>query len=98
MWQAGEARNRLPDRQDQWTWDKKACIGASAKRSSGRPAIGPDGRLHLDVPLPPGTPVEVIVFVPAADDFSDLVTAAGSAAGFWDNPEDDEDWNAPDPR
>ncbi|MBA4065605.1 MAG: hypothetical protein C0501_18200 [Isosphaera sp.] len=60
--------------------------------------VGPDGRLQLDTPLPPGTPVEVIVFVPDADDLSDLVAAAGSATEFWDNPLDDEDWNAPDPR
>ncbi len=59
--------------------------------------VGPDGRLHLDLPLPPGTPVEVIVFVPDPDDFSDLVLAAGSVIGFWDNPQDDEDWNAPKP-
>ena len=60
--------------------------------------VGADGRLQFDVPLPPGTAVEVIVFVPAADDFSDLVAAAGSVTGFWDNPQDDEDWNAPQPR
>jgi hypothetical protein len=24
----------------------------------------------------------------------DLVAAAASSIGFWDNPEDDEDWNA----
>jgi hypothetical protein len=59
--------------------------------------IGPNGRLEVDLPLPPGTPVEVIVFVPAPDDFSDLVAAAGSVTGFWDNPLDDEDWNAPKP-
>jgi hypothetical protein len=56
--------------------------------------IGPDGRLQLEVPLPPGTSVEVIVFVSGPDDFSDLVSAAGSVLGFWDIPQDDEDWNA----
>lgn len=60
--------------------------------------VGPDGRVQFDTALPPGTPVEVIVFVPDADDFSDLTAAAGSATGFWDNPLDDEDWNAPDQR
>lgn len=58
---------------------------------------GPDGSLQLDVHLPPGTAVEVIVFVPTVDDVSDL-EAAGSATAFWDNPQDDEDWNAPPPR
>jgi hypothetical protein len=60
--------------------------------------VGPDGRLQVDVPLPPGTTVEVIVFVPAPDDFADLVSATSSVTGFWDNPLDDEDWNAPNPR
>jgi hypothetical protein len=60
--------------------------------------IDPDGRLQLELPIPPGTRVEVIVFVPAPDDFSDLVSAAGSVLGFWDNPQDDEDWNAPNAR
>ena len=36
---------------------------------------------------------------PAADegteDFHDLVEAARSSIGFWDNPLDDEDWSAP---
>lgn len=60
--------------------------------------VGPNGRVELDLPLPPGTSVEVIVFVPAPDDFSDLVRAAASSTSFWDNPLDDEDWNASEPR
>ena len=60
--------------------------------------VGPDGKLEVNLPLPPGTPVEVIVFVPGSDRFDDLVHAASSATGFWDNPLDDEDWNAPQPR
>jgi len=69
--------------------------GNAIKRTA---TVGPDGRLELDLPLPAGTAVEVIVFVPGGDDFSDLVAAAGSVTGFWDNPQDDEDWNAPKPR
>lgn len=38
--------------------------------------------------------VEVIVFIPTGDDFSDLVATTGSVTAFWDNPLDDEDWNA----
>ncbi len=60
--------------------------------------VGPGGRVELNVPLAPGTTVEVIVFVPPPDSFGDLVAAAGSTTGFWDNPLDDEDWNAPGPR
>lgn len=59
--------------------------------------VGPGGRVEVSLPLPPGTAVEVIVIVPGADDTSDLVAAAESATGFWDNPLDDEDWNAPRP-
>jgi hypothetical protein len=60
--------------------------------------IGSDGRLQLDLPIPPGTKVEVFVYVPDGDDFSDLVAASASALGFWDNSLDDEDWNAPNSR
>jgi hypothetical protein len=71
-------------------------INGNAFKTNG--IIGPDGRLQCEVPLPPGTAVEVFVFVPTPDDFSDLVSAAGSALAFWDNPQDDEEWNAPSPR
>ena len=60
--------------------------------------VGADGRVAFDLPLPPGTTVEVIVFVPPTDTYSDLVAASASVTGFWDNPLDDEDWNAPDAR
>jgi hypothetical protein len=52
-----------------------------------------DGRIDLPVPLPSGSPVTVIVVAGDEDDFSDLVAAAESSMGFWDNPWDDEDWN-----
>jgi hypothetical protein len=29
----------------------------------------------------------------ADNTFHDLMEAAASSTGFWDNPEDDEDWN-----
>ena len=44
-------------------------------------------------PLPPGTRVEVFIVAPGKEDFQDLVSAAASSMGFWDNPLDDEDWN-----
>jgi len=59
--------------------------------------VGPGGKVELNLPLPAGTPVEVFVFVPPPGGFADLVAAAGSATAFWDNPFDDEDWNATDP-
>jgi hypothetical protein len=58
-----------------------------------RAAVGPAGTLEVRVPLPEGTPVEVLVLGPHQDEFSDLVAAAADNLGFWDNPWDDEDWN-----
>jgi hypothetical protein len=55
--------------------------------------IGPDGKVELQVPIPAGTRVEVLVIAPEADEFEDLTQAAQSSTGFWDNPLDDEDWN-----
>jgi hypothetical protein len=55
--------------------------------------INPKGKVEIDVPLPPGTPVEVLILSPMEDNFSDLVGAAGSSLEFWDNALDDEDWN-----
>lgn len=60
--------------------------------------VGAGGRVVFDLPLPAGTAVEVIVFVPPPDSCSDLVAAASSVTSFWDNSLDDEDWNAPDAR
>jgi hypothetical protein len=57
--------------------------------------VGVGGRVVLTTPLPQGTPVQVIVREPEADEFLDLIDAAQSSLGFWDNPLDDEDWNAP---
>jgi hypothetical protein len=31
------------------------------------------------------------------DDTADLVAASASSTGFWDNPTDDEEWNAAEP-
>lgn len=55
--------------------------------------IGPDGKLELNVPLAPGTHVEVMILAPERNGFEDLVAAAASSTAFWDNPMDDEDWN-----
>jgi hypothetical protein len=60
--------------------------------------VGVGGKVEVTVPLPVGTAVEVLVRDQDTDDFSDLPAAAGSSTGFWDNPYDDEDWNAPPPR
>lgn len=55
--------------------------------------IDPNGKVEIAVPLAPGTPVEILILTPAWDESADLVSAAGSSTGFWDNPLDDEDWN-----
>jgi hypothetical protein len=54
--------------------------------------VGEDGRVELKVPLPQGAQLEVVVLA-EEDDFSDLLAAAVSSMGFWDNPEDDAEWN-----
>lgn len=51
------------------------------------------GRVEIQVPLSSGARVVVIVIPESQDSFGDLVAAADSSLGFWDNPLDDEDWN-----
>ena len=55
--------------------------------------IGAHGKVELDVPLPPGTPVEVLVLSPNDDYCADLIAATTLSLDFWDNELDDEDWN-----
>lgn len=55
--------------------------------------VNDEGRLELEVPYPPGTPVTVFVIGEEAVYFDDLLFAAESSIDFWDNPYDDEDWN-----
>jgi len=56
--------------------------------------VGPGGKVELTLPLPAGTPVEVLVLDRETDNFRDLMEAAQSSVDFWDNAMDDEDWNA----
>src|SRR5689334_18517898 len=56
--------------------------------------VGVDGRLEVAVPLPAGAHVTVFVVEQPADEFADFVASAGSSLEFWDNPFDDEDWDA----
>ncbi len=51
-----------------------------------------NGRVELDVPLPEGTRVSVLV-AKSKEDFKDLALAAQSSLTFWDNPIDDAEWN-----
>ena len=51
------------------------------------------GKLELNVPIPQGTRVEVLVITQGTDTFEDLVSAASSSTDFWDNPVDDAEWN-----
>ena len=55
--------------------------------------LPPDGRIELQVPLPPGSHLTVYVVERGESGTDDILAAAQSSAGFWDNPEDDEDWN-----
>ncbi|HUE71704.1 MAG TPA: hypothetical protein VMP01_12530 [Pirellulaceae bacterium] len=52
-----------------------------------------NGRIEVQVPLPAGSQVTVIVVEHGAPSADDLLAASESSTAFWDNPEDDEDWN-----
>jgi hypothetical protein len=52
-----------------------------------------DGRIEVAVPLLPGSKVTVFV-IQESDTFGDLLLASQSSLEFWNNPYDDEDWNA----
>ena len=55
--------------------------------------VSTDGTVTLKLPLPPGTPVEIVVLAPEFDYLFDLVKVPSTSTDFWDNPWDDEDWN-----
>ena len=55
--------------------------------------VGDQGRVELHVPFAPGDRVVVYVCHESQGDFTDLMAAAQSSVGFWDNPLDDQDWN-----
>jgi hypothetical protein len=52
-----------------------------------------EGKVELQVPLPPGAHVTVFVIKEADERFEDMISAAQSTLDFWDTPLDDEDWN-----
>jgi hypothetical protein len=52
-----------------------------------------NGRLELQVLFPAGARVTIFVIEDSKNDHRDLMSAAESSLGFWDNPYDDEDWN-----
>ncbi len=53
----------------------------------------PGGRVELQVPIPEGSHVEVLILTQETDACTDLLHAAESSLGFWDNPLDDAEWN-----
>jgi hypothetical protein len=55
--------------------------------------VSSGGKLELTVPLPDGLRVEVLVIAQTSESCTDLVDAATSSIGFWDNPIDDAEWN-----
>ena len=52
-----------------------------------------DGLVELRIPFLPGARVSVFVVEEPTDVEGELLMAAQSSLGFWDNPLDDEDWN-----
>ena len=57
--------------------------------------IEDDGTLELtSLPFKKGTQLDVILIERNKDNFSDLLNAATFDLDFWDNPIDDEEWNA----
>ena len=52
-----------------------------------------EGRVELHVPFDPGARITVFIIKEPADTFNDLLLAAESSLGFWDNPYDDDEWN-----
>ena len=52
------------------------------------------GRVELSLPYAGGARVTIIVIPEPQEQFPDLVAASTSSLAFWDNPLDDEDWNA----
>lgn len=55
------------------------------------------GRVEFSGPFQPGQRLTVVVIAEPHSEFAELSAAAGSSLSFWDNPLDDEDWNAPAP-
>jgi hypothetical protein len=55
--------------------------------------VPPDGRIEVQLPLPPGSDVTVYVTEQQPPELLDLMAASASSTEFWNNPEDDEDWN-----
>ncbi len=54
--------------------------------------VNDEGRVEVNVPFSPGAHVTVFVIEQRAESPDDLVMAAESSLGFWDNPLD-ERWN-----
>lgn len=52
------------------------------------------GLVELRLPYAAGARVTIIVIPELQEQFPDLVSASTSSLAFWDNPLDDEDWNA----
>lgn len=57
--------------------------------------VGQGGRVEFSGPFQPGQRLTVVVITAPHSEFADLTAASGSSVAFWDNPLDDEDWNAP---
>lgn len=56
--------------------------------------VNDHGQIELRVPYATGSRVTIIVIPETHEQFPELVAASSSSLAFWDNPLDDEDWNA----
>jgi hypothetical protein len=52
-----------------------------------------EGRVELPVPFPAGAHLVIFIVEQEEDGSTDLLSAAQSSLGFWDNPIDDQEWN-----
>jgi len=52
------------------------------------------GQVALRLPYAVGARVTIIAIPEPQEQFPDLAAASTSSLAFWDNPFDDEDWNA----
>jgi len=55
--------------------------------------VSADGRIEMQLPLPPAAHVTVYVVEQRERESADLLSASVSSTDFWNNPFDDEDWN-----
>ncbi|MHB0876385.1 MAG: hypothetical protein ACYC5O_10125 [Anaerolineae bacterium] len=76
------------------TADKREPDPTAAEALRYEVAVNEERLVEVRVPFAPGERVVVFIVRQAGDSCDDLLAAASSTLSFWDNPYDDEDWNA----